>query len=256
MSATFHNDPEFNDPTISKPKSRRGFRPIEVLTIVAITMIPVALLLPLCRSAGPAARRAQCVNNLKQIALALHNYVDRYDALPPAHTVDASGQPLHSWRTLILPYLEQDALYRSIDLSKPWNDPENAKALATPVSVFRCPEQAGPPNATTYLAIVSPTSAFRPREPRRLDEITDGHDCTLIVIEASEENAVSWMAPVDADESLVLNLGTRTPPPHTGGANGGFVDGYVRFLKSTIPDRVWRALISISGHDDPPSDEC
>jgi len=255
MSANFHTDPEFYAPPISRPKSRRGFRLIEVLIWLGVAAILVALLLPFRRSAGPAVWRAQCTNNLRQIALALHNYIDRYGVLPPAHTVDASGQPLHSWRTLILPYLEQDSLYRSIDLSKPWNDPANAKALATPVSAFRCPEQAGPPNATAYLAIVSPNSAFRPREPRRLDEITDGTVTTLMVIEAGEENAVPWMAPVDADEAPILSLGPNTKTLHAGGVNGGLVDGSVRFLKVTIPDRVRRALISISGHEVLSNDE-
>ena len=59
----------------------------------------------------------------------------------------------------------------------------------------------------------------------------------------------------DGDESLVLNLGSKTKPPHPGGMNGGFVDGSVRFLKATTPDRVWRALISISGHEALSSDE-
>src|SRR4029077_3708459 len=115
-----------------------------------------ALLLPAFRSAQPGARRAQCTNNLKQIALALHNYAQIYEALPPAHTVDANGRPLHSWRTLILPYLEQGPLYQTIDLSKPWDDPANAKANETLVPVFRCLESVGAQNKTTYLAIVAP----------------------------------------------------------------------------------------------------
>ena len=107
--------------------------------VLGIIALLIALLLPAIRSAGPAARRAQCVNNLKQIALALHNYEQAHKALPPAYTVDAKGRPLHSWRTLILPYLEQEPLYQTIDLSKPWNDPANAKALETAASRFSLP---------------------------------------------------------------------------------------------------------------------
>src|SRR5918997_1599426 len=92
------------------------------------------------RSSRPAGRRIRCLNNLKQIVLALHNYEQAHKALPPAYTVDATGRPLHSWRTLILPYLEQEPLYRAIDLSKPWNDPANARALETTLLVFGCPE--------------------------------------------------------------------------------------------------------------------
>src|SRR5262245_49759347 len=121
------NDPEFTD-TVPKPGSRRRSRIVEILVVLAFLALLVALLLPLSRSARPAARRAQCTNNLKQIALALHDYEQEHGALPPAYTVDAAGRPLHSWRTLILPYLEQEKLYQSIDLSKPWNDPANAQA--------------------------------------------------------------------------------------------------------------------------------
>ncbi len=248
MSANFEKDPEFND-VIPKPCSGRRSRLVEVLVVLSIIAPLVALLLPATRSAGPAARRAQCTNNLKQIALALHNYEQAYNGLPPAYTVDAKGNPLHSWRTLILPYLEQEPLYRTIDLSKPWNDPANAKALETSLGVFRCPEAVGPGNTTTYLAIAAPNGCLNPKESRRLTEITDAHDSTLMVIEAGEEYAVPWMAPVDADESLLMGIGPTTKLHHAGGTNACFVAGNVRFLKANTPAIVLRALMSISGND-------
>jgi prepilin-type processing-associated H-X9-DG protein len=255
MSTDFQNDPEFNDVVPKKSSSRRRNTLIEVLAVVAIIAVLIALLLPATRSARGAARRAQCTNNLKQIGLALHNYVSANNTLPPAYTVDDQGRPLHSWRTLILPYLEQEPLYRTIDLTKPWNDPANAKALATALLVYQCPESAGPPNTTTYLAIVGPNDCFLPREPRSRAEIRDGTASTLMVIEAGEEDAVPWMAPVDADESLVMRLGPTTKLHHPGGTNAGFVDGSVRFLKTSIRPEVRRALMSISGNDTPASDE-
>jgi prepilin-type N-terminal cleavage/methylation domain-containing protein/prepilin-type processing-associated H-X9-DG protein len=249
MSADFQNDPEFNDAAPKEPSSGRRFTLIELLVVLAIMAVLIAFLLPATRSARPAARRAQCTNNLKKIALALHNYEQVHQALPPAYTVDAQGRPLHSWRTLILPYLEQESLYRTIDLAKPWNDPANAKALETSLTVFRCPEAAGTTNTTTYLAIVGPDGCLMPTKSRRLAEITDGTSQTLMVIEAGEENAVPWMAPTDADESLVMSLGPTTKLHHAGGMNAGFVDGSVRFLKAGTPANVRRALMSISGND-------
>jgi hypothetical protein len=216
---------------------------------VAIIAVLIALLLPATRSARPAARRAQCTNNLKQIALALRHYEQDHKALPPAYTVDAHGRPLHSWRTLILPYLEHEALYRTIDLSKPWNDPANARALATSLPVFQCPESVKRPNMTTYLATTAPNGCLIPREPRRLAEITDAHEATLMVIEAGEENAIPWMAPMDVDELLVVSLGPATRLHHAGGMNACCVDGRVLFLKADTPARVRRALMSISGND-------
>jgi type II secretory pathway pseudopilin PulG len=248
MSAKFTNDPDFND-VIPKPKNRRGISFAAVLAALGILVLLTALVIPGGRSARPAARRAQCMNNLKQIALALHNYEEAYKALPPAYTVDAQGRRLHSWRTLILPYLEQEALYKTIDLSKSWNDPANAKALETALAAFRCPEAAGPQNTTTYQAIVGPNACFPSKGSRRWAEITDPHDSTLMVIEAGEENRVPWMAPFDADASLVMSLGPTTQFHHKGGTNACFVSGRVLFLKASTSGQVRQALLSIAGKD-------
>ncbi len=102
---------------------------VEALVVIAIIGILVGLLLPATRAARPAARRMQCSNNFKQLGLAMHNYAADYKCLPPAYTVDAQGNRLHSWRTLLLPYLEENELYKKIDLSKPWNDPDNLAAF-------------------------------------------------------------------------------------------------------------------------------
>ena len=248
MSSKPDYDPEFHAAS-PKPGTGPGFGLLWLLFIVGIIAALTALLLPATRSARPAARRAQCTNNLKQIALALYNYEQMYNALPPAHTIDAEGQPLHSWRTLILPFLEQEPLHRSIDLTKPWNDPSNATALATRIAVFQCPEVLELTNRTTYQAIVAPHGFLLPNGARRLSDITDPHGETLAVIEADDEHAVPWMAPVDADESLVLGLGPATKHHHAGGMNASFIDGSVRFVKAGTPAQVRRAWITISGHD-------
>ena len=163
--------------------------------VLGVIAIAVALFLPSIRTAREPARRMQCANNLKQIGLALCNYEHEYHALPPAYTVDAEGKPLHSWRTLILPYLEQKALYDTIDLSKPWNDPANKRAYDITVPAYRCPSTNCPPGHTTYLAVVAPGSCLRPAEPRKLSEITDKHSLTLIVLEVDPEHSVHWMSP-------------------------------------------------------------
>ena len=232
-----------------EPQKRRRFSFLKLFTVIGIIAVLVAFLLPATRRGRPAANRTQCKNNLKQIALALHNYFDSYEALPPAYTVDANGKPLHSWRTLILPYLEQQELYKRIDLSKPWNDPANTKAFETELDIFRCPSAVMPPNQTTYMAIVSPNGCFRPGESTRFSDITDGTSNTLMVIEVAPEHAVPWMAPQDADEQLVLSFGPDSKLAHTGGTQAALVDGSVRFLSDNIPTEVRRALISIAGDD-------
>ncbi|MHC5542478.1 DUF1559 family PulG-like putative transporter [Singulisphaera rosea] len=248
MSIHFEDDPEFHE-IPSKPSSGRGPSIARILAIGAAILILIALLLPANRVSRGAARRIQCMNNLKQIALALQGYEQIYKALPPAYTVDANGRPLHSWRTLILPYLDATELYQSIDLTKPWNDPANAKAFESAVSVYHCPESRGPHNTTTYLASTGPNGCLSPGKPRPLAEITDPHRSTLMVIEAGEENVIPWMAPVDADDSLVLSLGPTTKLHHPGITNACFVDGHVRSLKVDTPPRERRALVSIAGND-------
>ncbi len=209
MSDPSGRDPEFDD-AIPKPGTRRGFRLIQFLAVVAIIGLLIALLLPATRSARPAARRMQCSSNLKQIAMALHNYEQAHGMMPPAFTTDAEGRPLHSWRTVILPYLDEQSLYQTIDLTKSWDDPANAKARETSLLVFRCPEATEPPNTTTYLAIVAPDGCFAPKGARTRGGDRGFPGSTLMVIEAGEDSAVPWMAPVDAGESLVMGLGPAT----------------------------------------------
>ena len=257
MSTPTNHDSELHRDVLKSGK-RWGQALIRWGVILGIILVGIALFSPAIRTSRGAARRSQCVYNLKQIAVALHNYEQEYGALPPAYTVDAEGKPLHSWRTLILPYCwpELRTLYRSIDLTKPWNDPVNIKALetATP-TVYRCPEVIDAANKTTYLAIVAPGGCFLPDRPRKLAEITDGAANTLMVIEVDDDHAVPWMAPVDADEALVLSFGPKTKSHHVGGVNAAFVDGSVRFLKNTISAPLRRAMISIAGHEEIRADE-
>jgi prepilin-type processing-associated H-X9-DG protein len=247
------SDPDF-DRQVPKPLPRPRFRLLNVFLALAVVVILVALMLPATRSARPSARRLQCTNNLRQIVLALSNYEARYGALPPARTVDASGRPLHSWRTLILPFLDQQDLYQSIDLAKPWDDGANARAREAMPGVFRCPELGGPADATTYLAVVGTKACFLPDQPRRLADIKDGHAACLMVIEAGPSSAVHWMAPRDGDEALILDFGPEAKWNHSGGTNAAFVDGSVRFLMATTPGDAIRGMMTIDdgGPKSPP----
>jgi len=220
-----------------------------VLLVLGTGVVLIAMLLPPVHRGREAARRSQCKNNLKQIGLALHQYEVEYHALPPAYTVDADGKPLHSWRTLILPYLDQLPLYNRIDLSKPWDDPANSEAFNTSVTVFDCPSDRYPKRHTTYLAVVAANGCFRPTEPRLLSEVTDGLTETLMVIETPSDRSVPWMSPQDADESLVMSIGSGSKLAHVGGIHAALCDGTVRFLNAELPADVRRALISIAGGD-------
>jgi Protein of unknown function (DUF1559) len=227
------------------------------LVLIAIMPVMFVLTKPAYDGARTAAIRAQCASRLKQIASALSAYESEFSALPSAYTIDADGRPLHSWRTLILPYLEQKDLYATINLSKPWDDRANAKAMATPIDVYRCPLSRGPANSTSYLATVADDGCLLPTRPRALADIKDDHYSTLMLIETSDENSRPWMEPTDADEEVLLSLISPKSNFHhrygrkTGfapdGANAGFVDGGVHFLKANTKPDVLRSLFSISG---------
>jgi hypothetical protein len=190
------------------------------------------------------------LNNIRNIALALRNYEDEYHVLPPAYTVDARGNRLHSWRTLILPYLDQKALYKRIDLSKPWHDPANAKLGETPLAAYSCPEAQCPENCTTYLAVVTPDSCLRAGKSRALSEIASPGK-TLMVIEVDSKHAVPWMSADDASEELWLSFGPKSDLPHAGGSLAAFVDGIARSVPAELPSNDRRALISVSSKKNP-----
>ncbi len=224
-----------------------GFTIIELLVVLAIIGILLVLFLPSVHRGREPGRRMQCKNNLKQIGLALHNYHDAYGAFPPAYTVDTEGQPLHSWRTLILPYMDQKPLYDKIDLSKPWDEPANAEAFRASLPSLICPSSASPPGQTTYLAVVTPQSCLRPEKSSSIREITDGPSNTILVIEVDAAHAVPWMAPTDADEALLLNFRPKLKTSHTGGFHVLLGDGTGRFFSENVPNDIRRALITMAG---------
>ena len=130
--------------------SRRGFTLIELLVVIAIIAVLIALLLPAVQAAREAARRAQCVNNLKQMGLAIQNYHDQQGVLPPSVISNQPGQGWGawtnsnmSWRILTLPNMEQNPLYNSINFSMPSNNSTGIQELATAwytqVKVYLCP---------------------------------------------------------------------------------------------------------------------
>ncbi len=126
-------------------RRRRAFTLIELLVVIAIIAILIALLLPAVQQAREAARRSQCKNNLKQLGLAIHNYVDVYQVLPPGAALDLSivnGTVTGnngSWGVhgRILPYLEQGSLYNEVDLTIAWDFQPVIDALKIPT--YACP---------------------------------------------------------------------------------------------------------------------
>jgi prepilin-type processing-associated H-X9-DG protein len=211
----------------------------------------LALLLPAVQAAREAARRTQCSNNLKQIALAFHNYHDTYGTFPPAYIPDENGRPMHSWRVLILPFLEQQALYNMYNFDEPWDSPANAMVTSTAIPVFQCPSDPGSGIANTnYMVITGPGTVFEGSQAVSFREIRDGTSNTLLVVEVTGTNT-SWAEPVDLDaNSLTLPFARGSNSPgsyHPGGINAAMCDGAVQFLADSIDPTTFRALTTRSG---------
>jgi prepilin-type processing-associated H-X9-DG protein len=234
----------------ARTQDRSGAGLAEVLITITILVLLAAFFLPSIRRGPEVAHRAQCKNNLKLIGLALHNYVEDQGALPPAYTVDANGQPLHSWRTLILPYLDQKPLYDRIDLSKPWNDPANAEAYSTTIHYYVCPSATLPEGHTTCLAMVGPENSFHSTETRVFRDFTDGTSNTVWVIDASPPEAVHWMDPRSSANRFFLTFNDESELSHSGGIHAAFADGSIRFLTNGLPTATRRALATIAGGED------
>ena len=151
----------------SIPKGQsRAFTLIELLVVIAIIAVLIGLLLPAVQAAREAARRAQCVNNLKQIGLALHNYDGSHLTFPSGYVsnFDASGNdtgPGWGWAAMLLPQFEQTPLFNAVNFNLAVEDPANMTGRLPNVNNFLCPSD---PTATAYWAVNRDAATGAPRQ--------------------------------------------------------------------------------------------
>jgi len=199
---------------------------------------------------GGSAAKITSQNNLKQIGLAIHSHESATGALPAWATADAQRKPLLSWRVAILPYLEQDPLYRQIRLNEPWDSEHNKQFHDKMPKVFEMPGKPAEAGKTYYQAFVGRGAIFGKdaAQPTRFAQIKDGASNTLLAVEAA--TPVNWMEPKDIDFAAGPNgfapegkVGGHFP----GGFHALFADGSVRFLPLTVPAKDLQALITAAG---------
>jgi hypothetical protein len=215
---------------------------------IATIGILIALLLPAIQAAREAARRAQSTNNLKQIILGMHHHDEALRRFPARASFDENGEPLLSWRVHILPYIDEEVLYRQFKLDEPWDSPHNRELIAKMPPIYRNPSSFAEPGKSDYLAVTGEGTMFEGAEGRRLVQVEDGLSNTIMVVEVNPDEAVIWTKPDDwqLDPARPLaGLGRA----HPGGFVAGFGDGSVRFISADIDPEVFKALCTIAGRE-------
>jgi prepilin-type N-terminal cleavage/methylation domain-containing protein/prepilin-type processing-associated H-X9-DG protein len=256
-----------------------GFTLIELLVVIAIIGILVALLLPAVQNAREAARRTSCINHLRQIGIALHNYHDSFATFPAGGWIALPGQPQTArmnigWSAAVLPGLEQRALFDSINFDFAYNNPANATAAGTVLDVYLCPSEPrtsdfnrdiGDPFDSAdgdYGGMFGPRGLAFPTDannlprgpmvfnlPISLARIVDGSSQTIHVGEDPEAIHALWISGHNVfDQSAPINArppleyGEELASQHPGGVNTLFADGSVHFLKNQLDNRTLSAL--------------
>ena len=190
-----------------------------------------------------AQQRVRTGNRLKQVVIALQMYVDEHGQLPPAVVVDGNGEPLYSGRLLLLPYLEQAALYERFDKTKAWNSPENIAVSQTLLDAFVSPlNSQGNAGQCDLVFVTGPGTAFDGNKSVKYADITDGLDKTLVLVETNS-GPPSWAAPGEWDASAgPLPMGLAA-----GFTTVAFVNGSVQQLDTKQTRPKSRALSTIAG---------
>jgi hypothetical protein len=228
-------------------------------------LVPLALLAPLAfqfyviEPARANARRDTCVNHLKEIGLALHNYHDAKKHFPPAVLYGPDGKTPYSWRVALLPYLGETQLFNQYRFDEPWNGPHNLALAARMPEEYRCPRDPRPTTAgiTSYAMLVGPHAASDGPTGRRLADITDGPDKTIMVVEVVGAG-INWMEPRDLDvEKMTFHIVHPGEKPtrkvtdissaHPTVANVLFCNGIVLSLPDDIDPKLLEAMTTIDG---------
>ncbi|MBI3863291.1 MAG: DUF1559 domain-containing protein [Planctomycetia bacterium] len=252
--------------------TKRQSRLLEYLVVVLIIGVVLALLRPVVSDREPF-HREHCRSRLTRLGLALQNYHDVYGAFPPAWLADANGQPLHSWRVLLLPFLGHQDIYDAYRFDEPWNGPNNAelqeKVARELGDVLSCSSDwKNMKQAASYLAVVGPHAAWAGGQSfRKGIDFSDGPANTILVVEVND-SGIAWFEPRDLEIDGMCfgindpsNCGIRSQHRHntywtysikSKFAHVIYADGSVAELPDTTPPRIVRALLTRDGGEEVP----
>ena len=251
----------------TRPMHKFGIKTL--LLIIALAAVFCWAYIQLVLPVREAAKCISCKNNIRQIALALHNFESSNGSLPLAIETTSDGQLWRSWRTHVYPHFMEQSPF-VYDPSTAWDSPSNLRLVnQTPIpysdkggiagtwvmapkpSALCCPSvNVKTSNGINYVVVIGELTAF-PRSRRvKLTEITDGLENTILVVE-SKSLQTHWTEPKDLDfDSMSFSVNSQDKigiaSNHPGGANVCFADGEVYFLTNDISETELRALLTIS----------
>jgi prepilin-type processing-associated H-X9-DG protein len=204
----------------------------------------------MCPMAPPSyepSKRGMCSNNLKQVGVALLNYQDINKTFPDRMTLAADGSPGLSWRVSILPFLEQQLLYKKFRLDQPWDSPHNIQFANARPQFYACPSaKRRLKSESDYYAIGGPDSCLPDGNALSLQEIMDGDGTsnTVMIVESHTFNA-TWSEPRDIDPATTswkINAPNAPSSGHNSGAMVLFADGSTRFVTAETDPEVVKQL--------------
>jgi len=176
-------------------------------------------------------QRLTSLNNLKRIGLGIHNYSSARRAFPPAYVADKNGKPLLSWRVLLLPYVDQENLFRAFHLDEPWDSEHNKTLLAKMPNVYKTPSSTVVDQwKTNYLTVRGKDTIFSGKMPCKPGSIRDGTSNTVMTVEVSDAKAVEWSRP-DVFEFNPQNPTEGLIGLRDNGFLIGVADGSTRFVR-------------------------
>lgn len=207
----------------------------------ALGPIMTGLLIPAAHSAQEAARLTQDRNSMKQLGLAMHNYLDVHDRFPAQTTWNSDGKPLLSWRVALLPFLDEQELYDQFHHDEPWDSEHNRQVARLMPDVFRN-DRVSAKNQTVVQSFVGKGAFFDGPQGPRFSDFTDGSSNSLMLVEADADQAVVWTKPAD------LKFDPGNPAKGVGSLReNGFLaimaDGHVRFISAEIDPETLRRIV-------------